>query len=97
MTPAGTSNELDVQNGWEENTTHTLFSTLRPDTRITIYLVQSKELVTQSLCPQKSSPHVAIAYNSDSEMLWQHSRHSKLLVRTKIRLDADKFPMFSVR
>ena len=24
MTPAGTSNELDVQNGWEENThTHT--------------------------------------------------------------------------
>ena len=25
MTPAGTSNELDVQNGWEENThTHTL-------------------------------------------------------------------------
>ena len=23
MTPAGTSNELDVQNGWEENT-HTL-------------------------------------------------------------------------
>ena len=22
MTPAGTSNELDVQNGWEENTTH---------------------------------------------------------------------------
>ena len=24
MTPAGTSNELDVQNGWEENT-HTLY------------------------------------------------------------------------
>ena len=24
MTPAGTSNELDVQNGWEENTKHTL-------------------------------------------------------------------------
>ena len=23
MTPAGTSNELDVQNGWEENTKHT--------------------------------------------------------------------------
>ena len=23
VTPAGTSNELDVQNGWEENTTHT--------------------------------------------------------------------------
>ena len=23
MTPAGTSNELDAQNGWEENTTHT--------------------------------------------------------------------------
>ena len=22
MTPAGTSNELDVQNGWEENTQH---------------------------------------------------------------------------
>ena len=22
MTPAGTSNELDIQNGWEENTTH---------------------------------------------------------------------------
>ena len=29
MTPAGTSNELDVQNGWEENThTHTQFSSL---------------------------------------------------------------------
>ena len=26
MTPAGTSNELDVQNGWEENT-HTLYCT----------------------------------------------------------------------
>ena len=26
MTPAGTSNELDVQNGWEENThTHTQY------------------------------------------------------------------------
>ena len=25
MTPAGTSNELDVQNEWEENTTHTLY------------------------------------------------------------------------
>ena len=25
MTPAGTSNELDVQNGWEENT-HTVLS-----------------------------------------------------------------------
>ena len=25
MTPAGTSNELDVQNGWEENTHTTLF------------------------------------------------------------------------
>ena len=24
MTPADTSNELDLQNGWEENTTHTL-------------------------------------------------------------------------
>ena len=24
MTPAGTSNELDVQNEWEENTTHCL-------------------------------------------------------------------------
>ena len=24
MTPAGTSNELDVQNEWEENTTHTV-------------------------------------------------------------------------
>ena len=23
VTPAGTSNELDVQNKWEENTTHT--------------------------------------------------------------------------
>ena len=29
MTPAGTSNELDVQNGWEENT-HTLQSVLSP-------------------------------------------------------------------
>ena len=29
MTPAGTSNELDVQNGWEENThTHTLYCTV---------------------------------------------------------------------
>ena len=27
VTPAGTSNELDVQNGWEENT-HTQFSLL---------------------------------------------------------------------
>ena len=27
MTPAGTSNELDVQNGWEENThTHPMVS-----------------------------------------------------------------------
>ena len=26
MTPAGTSNELDVQNEWEENTKHTFFS-----------------------------------------------------------------------
>ena len=34
MTPAGTSNELDVQNGWEENThTHTILyaaCTFRP-------------------------------------------------------------------
>ena len=30
MTPAGTSNELDVQNGWEENThTHTLDQQLK--------------------------------------------------------------------
>ena len=26
MTPAGTSNELDVQNGWEENTTHIILN-----------------------------------------------------------------------
>ena len=25
MTPAGTSNELDVQNGWEENTHNVIF------------------------------------------------------------------------
>ena len=33
MTPAGTSNELDVQNGWEENThthTHTHTHTPKP-------------------------------------------------------------------
>ena len=31
MTPAGTSNELDVQNGWEENThTHTTMAFLNP-------------------------------------------------------------------
>ena len=29
MTPAGTSNELDVQNGWEENT-HTLLKIFCP-------------------------------------------------------------------
>ena len=30
MTPAGTSNELDVQNGWEENThTHTHYEKVR--------------------------------------------------------------------
>ena len=28
MTPAGTSNELDVQNGWEENTHTTHFEVL---------------------------------------------------------------------
>ena len=27
MTPAGTSNELDVQNGWEENT-HTFWTSM---------------------------------------------------------------------
>ena len=27
MTPAGTSNELDVQNGWEENT-HTAYTSV---------------------------------------------------------------------
>ena len=31
MTPAGTSNELDVQNGWEENT-HTLRGSKQNDT-----------------------------------------------------------------
>ena len=32
MTPAGTSNELDVQNGWEENThTHTRITLLIVD------------------------------------------------------------------
>ena len=41
MTPAGTSNELDVQNGWEENThTHTL----------TVDLFSPSQLLSEHVC-----------------------------------------------
>ena len=37
VTPAGTSNELDVQNEWEENThTHTLINYVKQPTRYLI-------------------------------------------------------------
>ena len=42
MTPAGTSNELDVQNGWEENThTHICYTTVQAVAPV-VQLVTSK-------------------------------------------------------
>ena len=44
MTPAGTSNELDVQNGWEENThTHTSLPSSRLRIHIAMQVQQSRQ------------------------------------------------------
>ena len=38
MTPAGTSNELDVQNGWEENT-HTHTARIQDDSTVVVVVL----------------------------------------------------------
>ena len=66
MTPAGTSNELDVQNGWEENThTHTIlgfFDSTPADSNVCILHVLHSSTGTYKFVQQHTK--VVIAHGS---------------------------------
>ena len=62
MTPAGTSNELDVQNGWEENTkhTHTLDCEIE-GTQVLIKGAGKHHLTSQALILEFQGPNYIVS------------------------------------
>ena len=62
MTPAGTSNELDVQNGWEENThTHTVSSDSDGVLKKEMLTTISRALIDRSVLCQDVCTNILMA------------------------------------
>ena len=65
MTPAGTSNELDVQNGWEENTTHIAYSKKLEKVAVLLEYLRHSQIKLQSNC-------IAARVKKLTVRLWHH-------------------------